>query len=85
MPEKFEVYCPCCNAMLVIDPVTEQIVFHQEKTAKSRLSFEAMVSDLDAKKVEREKRFEKEMAGQKDRQKLLDAKFREALERAKDK
>lgn len=81
--QKIEVYCPCCDALLVISRETGQVLSHKQKTVKRDTSFEEMVSSVHSAKTELEKRFQKEMASQKDRGKLLDEKFRAALERAK--
>jgi len=85
MPDKnIEVYCPCCDALLVISRETGQVLSHKQKTMKRDVSFEDMVSNVHNSKSELEKRFQKEMASQKDRQKLLDEKFRAAMERVKE-
>lgn len=82
MPDNIEINCPCCETFLVVDRSTGVVVYHKEKERKGKLSFDAMLSDLTAKKDETAKRFEREMESQKDRAKVLDAKFREAVERA---
>ena len=82
MPETFEVNCPCCETFLVIDRDSGQIVFHKEKEKKTKLSLDAMLSDLSSQKDEAAKRFAREMESQKDRGKILDARFREAVQRA---
>ena len=78
-----EVYCPCCDALLVISRETGQVLSHKEKTIKRDASFEQMVSSVHNAKSELEKRFQKQMESQRDRGKLLDEKFRAAVERAK--
>jgi uncharacterized Zn finger protein (UPF0148 family) len=82
--KKIEVYCPCCDAYLVISRETGQVLSHKEKTVKRDASFEEMVSNVHSSKSELEKRFQKQMESQRDRKKLLDEKFRAALEQAKD-
>jgi uncharacterized Zn finger protein (UPF0148 family) len=82
--QNIEVYCPCCDAFLVISRETGQVLSHKQKSVKRDTSFEEMVSNVHNSKSELEKRFQKEMASQKDRTKLLDEKFRAALERAKE-
>ncbi len=83
MSENIELHCPCCDALLVISRETGHVLIHKEKSTRRDMSLEAMVSELQAKKSDLSKRFEKEMEGQKDRGKLLEEKFREALNRAK--
>lgn len=82
MAKNFEVICPCCESTIVIDRVSGEILLHKVKEKKSGLSLEAMVSGLETQKTEAEKRFEKQLESQKDRARLLEEKFREALERA---
>ena len=81
--QNIEVYCPCCDALLVISRETGQVLSHKQKSVKRDTSFEEMVSSVHNSKSELEKRFQKEMASQRDRRKLLDEKFRAALDRAK--
>ena len=78
----FEITCPCCETLLVIDSVSGEVLLHKVKETKSKLSLEAMVSNLETQKSEAEKRFDKQMASQKDHARLLEEKFREAMQRA---
>jgi hypothetical protein len=79
--EKFSIICPCCEAALTIDAQTGAILAHQEK-AKKLGSFEDLKSNLDKQKELRENLFAQEMSSQKDRQRILEEKFQEALKRA---
>ncbi|PYQ50513.1 MAG: 2-nitropropane dioxygenase [Acidobacteria bacterium] len=82
MVKNFEITCPCCEALLVIDRVTGEILLHKAKEKKSGLSLESMVSNLETQKSEAAKRFDKQIESQKDRSRILEEKFKEALERA---
>jgi multidrug resistance efflux pump len=79
--EKFSVICPCCEATLTIDAQTGAILAHQEK-AKKLGSFEDLKSDLERQKELRENIFAQESQAQKDRGRILEEKFQEALKRA---
>lgn len=79
--EKFSIICPCCEAALTIDAQTGAILAHEEK-AKKLGSFEDLKSNLDKQKELRENLFAQEMSSQKDRQRILEEKFQEALKRA---
>jgi uncharacterized Zn finger protein (UPF0148 family) len=79
--EKFSVICPCCETTLTIDAATGAILAHEEKTKKHG-SFEEMKTELDKQKALREQLFAQEMSSQKDRKRLLEEKFQEALKRA---
>ncbi len=75
------IICPCCEATLVVDAQTGAIISHQEK-AKPLASFEEMAKDLARQKQTREQVFAQELSSQKDRERLLEEKFREAMKRA---
>lgn len=79
--EKYSVTCPCCEAILTIDAVTGAILAHEEKK-KVLGSFEDLRGDLSKKKDLREQIFAQEMSSMKDRERLLEEKFKEALKRA---
>jgi hypothetical protein len=78
---RFTILCPCCEATIVIDAQTGAIISHQEK-AKPLASFDEMKKDLDRQKQLREQIFSQELGSQKDRERLLEEKFREALKRS---
>jgi len=82
MAKNFEIICPCCEALIVIDPLNGEILLHKAKETKSTQSLESMVSNLETQKSEMEKRFEKQMESQKDRARILEEKFKEAVKRA---
>ncbi len=82
MSKNFEITCPCCEATIVIDRISGEILLHKEKEKKSGLSLDAMVSNLKTEKSEADKRFEKQLEAQKDRTRILEEKFKEAMQRA---
>ncbi len=67
--------------MLTIDAGTGSILAHEEKK-KVLGSFEDLKSDLSKQKELRENIFAQEMSSIKDRERLLEEKFQEALKRA---
>jgi hypothetical protein len=79
--EKVNIICPCCEATLTIDKKTGALLAHEEKTKKIG-SFDDLTNDLDKQKNLRQQLFAQEMSAQKDRRRLLDEKFKEALKRA---
>ena len=80
--KNFEIICPCCEALIVVDRLTGEVLLHKAKEKKSGQSLEAMVSGLETQKSEMAKRFDKEMESQKNRSRILEEKFKEALQRA---
>ncbi len=79
--KKFNIICPCCEANLTIDAETGAILAHEEK-AKKLGSFEDLKNDLAKQKELRENLFAQEMSSQKDRERILEEKFKEAMKRA---
>jgi hypothetical protein len=83
MPDntRFTLICPCCEATLVLDAQTGSLISHEEK-AKQVASFDEMLKGLDKQKQVREQLFQQELGSLKDRERLLEEKFREAMKRA---
>ena len=79
--EKFSIICPCCEANLTVDSQTGAILAHEEKK-KTLGSFEDLKGELSKQKDLREQVFAQEMSSMKDRERLLEEKFQEALKRA---
>jgi hypothetical protein len=79
--EKYTVTCPCCEATLTIDGATGALLSHEEKK-KVLGSFEDLKGELSKQKELRDQIFAQEMSSMKDRERLLEEKFREAMKRA---
>ena len=79
--ERYAITCPCCEATLTIDANTGALIAHEEKK-KPTGSFEDLAGELNKKKELREQIFAQEMSSMKDRERLLEEKFKEALKRA---
>lgn len=79
----FEITCPCCEATLVIDRLSGEVLLHrvQEKRGPGG-SLDAMVAGLESQKSEAARRFERQLESQKDRARILEEKFKAALEQA---
>ena len=82
MATNIEIICPCCDATLVIDRVSGEVLLHKAKERRAGGSLESMVAGLESQKSEMEKKFEREIASQKDRSRILEEKFKEAMQRA---
>ena len=78
---RFTIICPCCEANLTIDAQTGAILSHEEK-AKPLASFDEMVKGLDKQKQMREQIFAQELSSMKNRYRILEEKFQEAMKRA---
>jgi len=82
MAKNFEVLCPCCEATLIIDRLSGEVLLHKAKEVRTGGSLESMVANLDTQKSEMARRFEKQLESQKDRGRILEERFKEAMQRA---
>lgn len=82
MAKNFEIQCPCCDATIVIDRLSGEVLLHKAKEVRTTGSLESMVAGLESQKSEAAKRFDKQLESQKDRARILEEKFKEALQRA---
>jgi hypothetical protein len=78
----FEITCPCCEATIVVDRLNGEVLLHKVKEKRTGGSLDSMVAGLEAQKSEAAKRFDRQMESQKDRARILEERFKEALERA---
>jgi hypothetical protein len=78
---RFTIICPCCEAAMTIDAQTGAIISHQDK-ARPLASFDEMVKGLDKQKQAREQIFSQELNSMKDRDRILEEKFQDAMKRA---
>ena len=80
--KKLTLRCPDCNSHLVIDAATGEVLFHKahKRPPADGKDFDALLDDLDQQKARAEDVFEREVEAMKDRDRLLEEKFREAIE-----
>ena len=74
---RMEIVCPCCETKLKVDKKTGEVIW-EEKKQKAMPSLADMVKDHDAHKEEQVALFKKRSEVQKDRNRLLEEKFKEA-------
>ncbi len=81
--EKLTAECPDCGWELVIDVATGQVLYHTSanKPPAEGKDFDSLFADLDASKSKADELFDREVTAFKDRDRLLDEKFKEAMER----
>ena len=83
MAKNFEITCPCCEATLVVDRLNGEVLLHKAKEVRGPGgSLESMVAGLETQKTEAAKRFDRQLESQKDRSRILEERFKEALQRA---
>ncbi len=80
----FEVDCPHCQAKLTVDPGVEAVLEHVPPPDKSDFDLDEQLQGLSEAESKRDALFQGQMAAQKKRSDLLDAKFRESFEKRKD-
>ena len=81
----FEVECPCCQAVLKIDPETRAVIAHTVPVKPLPISdLAAEVAKLKGEGARREEVFQKQFAAEKSHGKVLEKKFDELFKRAKE-
>ncbi len=84
-PALFTVACPCCQAELHIDPVTQSVISHKEhEKPKSIADLEAAMSRFKGEAGRREDAFQKSVDQHKQHHQVLDRKFDELLKQARE-
>lgn len=81
----FEVECPCCQAILKVDPETRAVIAHTvpEKPLPIQ-DLAAEVAKLKGAGDRREQLFQKQFEAEKSHGKVLEKKFDELFKRAKE-
>jgi hypothetical protein len=78
-----DITCPCCEATIVVDRLTGEVLLHKAKERRGPGgSLDAMVAGLETQKSEAARKFDRQLESQKDRARILEERFKEALERA---
>ena len=81
----FDVECPCCQAVLRIDPETQVVIAHTVPVKPLPIQdLTAEVAKLKGEGARREELFQKHFAAEKSHGKVLEKKFDELFKRAKE-
>jgi len=81
----FDVVCPCCDAVLKIDPETRAIIAHTVPVKPLPIDdLAAEVAKLKGAGDRREQLFQKQFEAEKSHGKVLEKKFDELFKRAKE-
>lgn len=81
----FEVTCPCCNAVLKVDPETRAVIAHTAaKAPKTFNDIEEAARAMKEQDSRRESVFRQSVEAQKHQSDVLEKKFQEALKKAKE-
>ena len=79
--KKFKILCPDCQAEIVVDGVTGQILFHESKKSDEdspkKKSMQDLMKEMEEKRKQASNRFEEEKEALKHRSEYLEKKFEE--------
>ena len=81
MPEAIDITCPCCEALLKVDPETSSVVWVDKKKAPAK-DFDDLVSRMASQKDLAAEKFARSVEQTKNQHAILDRKFEEARKRA---
>jgi hypothetical protein len=83
--DAFEVGCPCCGALLKVDPETKAVIAHTPPARpKTFNDFEEAARAMREQEGRKESLFRQAVDAEKNKASLLERKFQEAVKRAKD-
>lgn len=84
-PKTFEVTCPCCRARLRVDAELHAVVSHEAAHKHAHVTdLSEAARALKEKESRRDEQFQKSVEAQREHSKLLERKFEEAFEKAKE-
>jgi hypothetical protein len=75
----FRVVCPCCQSLLWLDPVAQEVIQFEKKGGKKKESLEDLLLKEQKKKLKFERKFEATAALAKERRKKAEEGFKKAL------
>ncbi len=83
---KLSIRCPECGSELVLDGSTGEVLSHRrpKQPPAGGKDLDSLLQGLDDEKARAETIFDREVAAMKDRDRLLEEKFREAMRRAEE-
>src|SRR5262249_5798007 len=83
--QPFEVGCPCCSAVLKVDPDTRAVISHVAPVKPKTFSdFEAAAKAMREQEGRKESIFRQAVDAEKNKASLLEKKFQEAVKKAKE-
>ncbi len=83
--EPFEVACPCCSAVLKVDPDTHAVISHVAPIKpKTFADMEAAAKAMREQDGRRESLFRQSVEAEKNKADVLEKKFQEAMKKAKE-
>lgn len=84
-PPPFELTCPCCNAVLKVDPETKAVIAHTAAVKPKMFNdIEEAARAMKEQDSRRESIFRQSVENQRNAADLLEKKFQEAVKKAKE-
>jgi DNA repair exonuclease SbcCD nuclease subunit len=81
-----KILCPECKAEITVDRETGVVLMHEKSNVPvEKATFEERLQALDKGKQKAEELFSKEVQALKDKDRLLEERFQEAMKKAKEK
>lgn len=84
MADRVEVQCPCCSTKLVVDGETGDILSEERPKVSADKSFDDAMKEIRAGSQKRQSEFDKAFDRTKRQDDILEKKFAEAREKAKE-
>jgi len=83
--QPFEIGCPCCSALIKVDPETRAVIAHTPPVRpKTFQDFEEAGRAMRDQESRRESLFQQSVEAEKQKASLLEKKFQEAMKKAKE-
>ena len=79
----FHIICPCCDTKILVHGKSRAVLGHERPGRATSKSFEELAQDVTKRKTDAEDIFSQAVREHQNREELLDKKFKEAFERAK--
>lgn len=81
MPEALDVTCPCCSALLKVDPETGAVVWAEQKKEPAK-SLDDLVKRVHSNRSVLDEKFARSVQQTRNQKDILEKKFEEARRRA---
>ena len=83
---KITVQCPECGTSMTVDAATGEVLVHRvpKKPLAGGNTFDSLLAGMDSDRARAEDAFERARAAERDKDRLLEEKFREAVKRAEE-
>ncbi len=81
MPEAIDLTCPCCGALLKVDPETQSVVWVEQKKGPAK-NLDDLVTRVHSQRSVLDEKFARSVQHNRNQKDILEKKFEEARKRA---